>query len=50
MSVSNKERNHFLSSLTRTEHQRPYYWGWLEDGDTVLLLNYVGVGENKEGG
>jgi hypothetical protein len=35
VSVSNREKNHFLSSLTRNEHQRPYRWEWLERGDTV---------------
>jgi hypothetical protein len=35
VSVSEKERNHFLSSLTRFEQQRPYQRVWLEVEDTV---------------
>lgn len=35
VSVSAKERNHFLSSLTRSEQQRPYQLVWLEVEDTV---------------
>ena len=36
VSVSNKEKNDFLTNLTRQEQRRPYRWVWLEEGDHVM--------------
>lgn len=35
VSVSSKDRNDFLTNLTRLEQRRPYRWVWMDEGDCV---------------